>query len=265
MADEVCDLDEARHSPHVAQKRRVRIRGILRAALEIAGQEGRDALTLKRLAERLGLTTAALYRYFSSKDALVAELQRAVISALSDATLECVNTADVFADRSALPAGERALLAVVVSAFVFEEFSRSAPVEFGILSMDLSSPESTLPDREAAHVLEAAWSALSDLARRLQSAQECGALEPGDASERAVALWASLQGVAQSRKLARSASSPIDSNRIARGLVSALLVGWGAEPETASRVVELTRRERFAQSPKTAHDYLDKLGEAVLS
>ena len=48
-------------------------------------------------------------------------------------------------------------------------------------------------------------------------------------------------------------------------LLLTLLVGWGAEPETASRVVELTRRERFAESPKTAHDYLNKHGEAVLS
>ena len=261
MLHEICDLDEARHSPHVARKRRVRIRGILRVALEIARVEGREALTLKRVAERQGLTTAALYRYFSSKDALVAELQRAVISALAAITRERVANADAFAQQAALSAVERALLGVTVSAFVFEEFSRSAPVEFGILSMDLSEPENTLPDREAAHVFEAAWSALSDLAEQLRAAQECGGLDAGDASERAVALWAGLQGVVQTRKLARSAPDRIDSTRIARGLVPALLVGWGAASDVASRMVELTRVQHFAESPESIPDYLEILGD----
>ena len=261
MLHEVCDLDEARHSPHVARKRQLRIRGILHVALEIARVEGREALTLKRVAEQQGLTTAALYRYFSSKDALVAELQRAVISALAAITRERVADADVFAEQAALSAVERALLGVIVSAFVFEEFSRSAPVEFGILSIDLSAPEPTLPDREAAHVFEAAWSALSDLAEQLRTAEECGALDAGDAAERAVALWAGLQGVVQTRKLARSAPDRIDSTRIARDLVSALLVGWGAASDTASRMVDLTRAQRFAESPESTHDYLEKLGD----
>lgn len=259
MPHEVCDLDEARHSPHVARKRRRRIREILRVALEIARVEGREALTLKRVAERQGLTTAALYRYFSSKHALVAELQRAVISALAAITRERVAEADAFAQQAGLSAVDRALLGVIVSAFVFEEFSRSAPVEFGILSMDLSAPEFTLSDREAAHVFEAAWSALSDLAGRLREAQECGALDAGDASERAVALWAGLQGVVQTRKLARSAPDQIDFIRIARDLVSALLVGWGAASDAASRMVDLTRVQRFAESTESAHDHLEKL------
>jgi len=248
MLHEVWDLDEARHSPHVARKRQLRIRGILRSALEIARREGREALTLSRVAKEKGLTTSALYRYFSSKDALVAELQRSVISALAKATRERVAAADAFARQAAFSEADRALLGVTVSAFVFEEFSRCAPVEFGILSMDLSVPESMLPDREAAHVFEAAWSALSDLAEQLRTAQECDALGAGDAAERAVALWAGLQGVVQTRKLARSAPVRIDSTRIAHGLVSALLIGWGATSEAANRMGDLTRTNGFAES-----------------
>jgi AcrR family transcriptional regulator len=259
MLHDVRDLAEARHSPHVARKRQLRIREILRAALEIARVEGREALTLKRVAAGQGLTTAALYRYFPSKHALVAELQRAVISALAKITHERVEHSDSFATQAGLSEPERTLLGVIVSAFVFEEFSRSAPVEFGILSMDLSAPEFALPDREAAHVFEAAWSALSDLAEHLQSAEKWGALERGDASERAVALWAGLQGVAQTRKLARSAPDRIDSTRIARGLVSALLIGWGAEPDVTAHMVELTQQEQFAVFPESTHDYLEEL------
>ena len=256
MVHEVYDLAEARHSPHVARKRQARIREILRIALEIVTAEGRDALTLKRLAERQGVTSAALYRYFPSKDALVAELQRAIISALAETTRARVGLAEDHARRIRLSEQERALLDVTVSAFVFEEFSRSSPVEFGILSTDLSAPEYTLSDHEAARVFEMAWSALSDLASRLRIAQDCGALGPGDESGRAVTIWASLQGVVQTRKLARHATARIDSTRIARGLLATLLVGWGARARAVDRVVELALSEAFAASPESALDSL---------
>ena len=126
MLHGIHDLDSARHSPHVAQKRQARIRRILRVALEIIRVEGREGLTLKRVAERQGLTTAALYRYFPSKDALVAGLQRAVIGALAEVTKERAKAADLFATAEECGAQERALLAIVVTGYVFEEFSRSA-------------------------------------------------------------------------------------------------------------------------------------------
>ena len=261
MAHEVHDLAEARHSPHVARKRQVRIRQILRVALEIVTSEGRDALTLKRLAERQGLTSAALYRYFPSKDALVAELQRAILAVHIETTRERVELANVHADRIALGREERALLGVIVSAFVFEEFSRSSPVEFGILSMDLSAPEYALSEHESARVFEVAWSALSDLAARVRSAQECGGLGSGDESERAIAIWAALQGVVQARKLARHAGDRVDSTRIARGLLAALLVGWGANPAKVDQVGRLTLDEGFAASPESTLDILDTLDE----
>jgi len=208
--------------------------------------EGRDRLTLKRVAQEQGLTTAALYRYFPSKDALVAELQRAVIASLAEVTRERVEAADFIADAKGCEARERALLAIVVSGFVFEEFSRRAPMEFGILSEDLCKPEYTLPDREAGLVFDAAWAALSDLAVRLQVAEEFGALDPGDSNERAMALWAGLQGVVQTRKLTRSASGRIDSTRVARGLVETLLVGWGADGSVIARILRLIRDDELS-------------------
>ena len=261
MPPEIRNLDEARKDPAVASKRAERIRPILRAAMEVARVEGREAVTLTRVAQRMGLSTAALHRHFSSKDALVAELQRAVITVLATTTRACVDRADAYSREIDLPDGERALLGVTVSALVFEAFSRTAPVEFGILSMNLSMPEVQLPDREAAHVFEAAWSSLRDLAEQLEAAEACGVLEKGDASERSIALWAGLQGVVQTRKLSRNAPELIDSTRIAHGLVTALLVGWGAEAETARRLVELTRARGFAALPDSTHEGLEELAD----
>ncbi len=258
MLHDVTDLDAARnrHSPHVARKRRMRIQRILRAALEVVRVEGRDGLTLKRVAAQQGLTTAALYRYFRSKDALIAELQRGVIAALARATGERVDAADRFALAKEFAATDRALLAVVVSGFVFEEFSRCAPMEFGILSTDLSRPEHTLPDREATLVFDAAWDALTDLAGRLRQAEESGALEVGEPSERAVALWAGLQGIVQTRKLSRSGPARIDSTRVAKGLVSTLLIGWGADATAVERVIGLAESERFSVLSGSSIDWI---------
>jgi AcrR family transcriptional regulator len=246
MLHKISHLEKARHSPHVAQKRRARIRRILQTTLEIVSRDGRESLTLKRVAEQEGLTTAALYRYFASKDALVAGLQRALISALADLTRRHVEKAERWAADEGLGEKDQALLAVVVSGFVFEEFSRAAQVEFGILSSDLSSPEHSLSDREAGRVFDTAWEALSDLAARLRLGEESGALRAGEPSERAVALWAGLQGVVQTRKLSRGAPERIDLTRVAKGLVAALLVGWGAEEEAVNRMVELTDKHGFA-------------------
>lgn len=45
--------------------------GIARAAIDLADAEGLPALSMARVAERLGVTTMALYRYVSSKDDLL--------------------------------------------------------------------------------------------------------------------------------------------------------------------------------------------------
>src|SRR5262245_13922688 len=47
-------------------------RAILNAALEISAQDGPGALTLRAIAGRTGVTAAAPYRHFTSKDALLA-------------------------------------------------------------------------------------------------------------------------------------------------------------------------------------------------
>lgn len=53
-------------------------RTIMDAALALLEREGEDALTLRRLAKEVGVTANALYRYFSSRDVLVAAAADAV-------------------------------------------------------------------------------------------------------------------------------------------------------------------------------------------
>ena len=55
------------------------------AALALLAAEGRDALTLRAVAERIGVNHRALYRHFASLDALKVEVAAMGFARLADA------------------------------------------------------------------------------------------------------------------------------------------------------------------------------------
>ena len=56
-----------------------RRQAIASAATSLIAEGGPEALRMKALADSLGLTAGALYRYFPSKDHLLAEVEAAVL------------------------------------------------------------------------------------------------------------------------------------------------------------------------------------------
>jgi len=71
----------------------------LRAAREIAAEGGYDAVTMREVARRSGVARATLYRYFSSKDHLLAEVILDVNAELRDELKEHPPCGDTLADR----------------------------------------------------------------------------------------------------------------------------------------------------------------------
>ncbi|HOW52174.1 MAG TPA: TetR family transcriptional regulator [bacterium] len=61
-----------------------RSREIVAAAVKVISKEGLEALTIKRLAAEVGVTDAAIYRHFKSKDAILAEVVDKFSSPLRD-------------------------------------------------------------------------------------------------------------------------------------------------------------------------------------
>jgi AcrR family transcriptional regulator len=61
--------------PQRGPKRELSIDQIIKAAIEIADQDGLSALSMNRLATSLGFTTMSLYRYIPSKDDLLLLMQ----------------------------------------------------------------------------------------------------------------------------------------------------------------------------------------------
>jgi AcrR family transcriptional regulator len=74
--------------------------GIAEAAVALADAEGLAAVSMARVAERVGVTTMALYRYVSSKDDLLALMLE---TALGDAVAAAEGAAPVAEERAEVP------------------------------------------------------------------------------------------------------------------------------------------------------------------
>lgn len=74
--------------------------GIAAAAIALADADGLDAVSMARVAERLGVTTMALYRYVSSKDDLLAVMLDAALAEAVTAPADADADADSAADAA---------------------------------------------------------------------------------------------------------------------------------------------------------------------
>jgi AcrR family transcriptional regulator len=75
-----------------AERRRQKVRGaILEAADRVFSNEGEAGLSIRRLAEEIDYSPAAIYKYFGSKDELVEELKEAFFARL----MQSIDPADL--------------------------------------------------------------------------------------------------------------------------------------------------------------------------
>jgi len=65
--------------PHRGPRRELSIERIVETAIELADAEGLGALSMAKVAQRLGFTTMSLYRYVTSKDDLLLLMQELVL------------------------------------------------------------------------------------------------------------------------------------------------------------------------------------------
>lgn len=209
-------------------------RRILEAALALVSESGFDGLSMSRLASAVGFTPGALYRYFESKDVLLARV--------IDSALAAVRAALVRAQHG-LPAGACPLARLFAVAFAYRGFARHHPNEFGLLAMTMAAPRIVLQDpKEGALIAGRMMLTFTPLSDALEDAQATGRLARGDVPERTLCLFAIVQGVLQLHKQARYAESLLDLDRLVTRGVSSLLAGWGAAPSALAAALDLARR-----------------------
>ena len=200
---------------------------IIRAARAIVVEAGPEACGTAAIARAVGVTGAALYRHFSSKDEIVAGVVVDVLEDLASAL------------RLA-SAGRHGVDAVVWSSVAFARYAQERPGEFRLLDHLVGAPFEVLPGDAAAPVLAATMALLAQVAAPLAEAERAGALSVGSATLRASGLWVALTGALRLGKIERrvAGSADVQVSALARELSGALLAGWGADRAAADAAWE---------------------------
>ncbi len=213
------------------KRREARLGHILDAAMRLLADGGLEGLTIHRLADELGYVPGALYRYFPSKDAIVAALQQRTVAKLH-ARFRAVQAGPLPGDLDDQAA---ALARLLAASRFYLDLPRQAPEEFRLVGLLLGDPRPLVADEDARRVASAFAAFLSDVGVLFARAAKAGALAAGDASDRTLVLWSSLQGLCQIDKLARFDAARFDTRRLGDTAVTALLSGWGAGIATLER------------------------------
>jgi len=203
---------------------------ILDAAERIASEDGVEGLTMQRLGAELGYRAGALYRYFPSKDALLAALLVRIVREVGAMVRDAETEAEGIATRARRPlsAHARQLLPLVLTARGYLALADARPAQMALLVRALAAPRPVIDDASAAALADEALLLLRDASALFRAARDAGALDAGDDVQRVALLWTSLHGVVGNRKLARFAIAGLTPAALVSELVRTLLVGWGA-------------------------------------
>lgn len=205
-------------------------RRILGAAMRMVEAGGVEALSINRLADEVDYTPGALYRYFSSKDALLARLVGQVLGEVAGYLSR---------GQELLAAGSGPLTRVVALVGSYRAFARREPQRFGLLAVSMADPRVLVSEAsEAAPLAVAMMGSITRLAAALGAAATAGQIREGDAAERALCVFALVQGASQMDKQARRVPGVIDVERVVTRGLRALLLGFGADADTVDEAFE---------------------------
>ncbi len=222
------------------KRREATIERIVETALHLLETEGYEGLTIQRLAKELGYAVGALYRYFRSKDALLVALLHRVMDRIGEdmqAGLAIVKQRELVRTDPGQISRDEGLLRLLVCALAYVELAKRRPSEFGLISTLIGDPREFLKTDAAAPLVTILIRLQLLLASALEDAVRAKALAPGESRDRAVILWAGMQGVIQLRKLGRFGVAGVELDRLVPITLETLLLGWGAERQQLDRIM----------------------------
>lgn len=230
--------DDAAPRGRRAQRRAFRRDEILRTALDLVTEGGIDAVTTTELARRTGAALGALYRFFPSKQAVIAALQVRALEQLGDDLRADVNAAVArAADR---PARVQALVPILTAADTFFAQPRLHPARFRLIDEILSKPAPVYSDEEAQLLEESVRPILAVVGQQVAAHEPTFGLRAREARALPLVLWGALHGVSHFIKRDRLAlaGTPTSAD-VAGALVRTLLLGVGATEDELKAAVEV--------------------------
>ncbi len=212
---------------------------ILDEAMSMLIKEGFDGLTINKLAKQVGYTPGALYSYFSSRDALIAELQGQIFALFA---------ADYAASSRALSVqlsapkvkGETAVLAELINlASTYIGFAHDHSAQHAFLSRMIGDPKPLVADTAASAALTTAVPLIQQIVGIFARAVKDEALRSEEPIALAIIYISAIQGVLQTKKIVRFLPGEVEVSKLALDSAITLLRGWGANKKKLKQAVEL--------------------------
>ena len=208
--------------------------------MELIEMGGIEGLTLQRLAESLGYVTTAIYRYFESKDALIAALQRKTIGDLQvyfeQQVAKQVAALDHTVDQT------RCLAAILATAQLYLGLPSAQPRAWHLIATLLGDPRLLLSDDESRRAAPALGAFLGGIEVLFATAANEGSIRPGDARHRTLMFWAALHGALCVSKVHRIAGNLPSAHLIGLEAVRGLLISFGATTARLSAAARALER-----------------------
>lgn len=219
-----------------AARRQERMAAILECAFALLEEGGLDAITTPELAKRTGAALGALYRFFPSKNAVIAAMQMQALGELHDTLQQAVAGEPPHASEMSARMRALADLLALCDALLLEPVRH--PARFRLVDELLSRPNAFFQEHEAEKIEEALAPLLqlaTDLTRAFVSDSK-NSISSEELERFPYVLWASLHGVTHFAKRDRLVPHALHSRRLAGSQIRLLLLGLGADAHELHRV-----------------------------
>ncbi|MEQ1757879.1 MAG: TetR/AcrR family transcriptional regulator [Vicinamibacterales bacterium] len=199
------------------ERERVAIRqAILSAARELFISEGYRNVSMRKIAERIEYSPAAIYSYFASKDDIFFALAEEGFGLLTDRVTATIGD---------LP---EPMARVRAAIWEFYEFSKAQPEYFELMFTDRSVPSLNQDFHRLTFFHELLTRLEGDILTCVERGQFSSGVEPGAAMH---VLWAGMLGAA-SINLARRLAPGEDPDALAHDVLEAVLSGFSTTLHT---------------------------------
>ena len=223
-------------------RRRERTAAILDAAMTIVLEEGAHALTMRKLATAVALTPGAVYRYFDGKAIILARLGQRTLGRYADALDRRETAARAEAYEAGLTAEATALYALLARSWHYFHLSVDDPAGWRLINLFLVSPTRIIDEQNHLRMMALVSAQLSRVAALSDEAVGAGALSPGRGLDRALVVFATLNGHLQYIKLAQTSGLGFTPEETVFHGLDTILAGWGASSDARTAAWKLLRK-----------------------
>lgn len=207
----------------------------LSAGFRIVVSDGDGALTMQRLADEVGAAVGTMYRYFASKDDLLAQVQAAAIERLTASVESATERLDEALGGAPFPdpaLRAAAQLVVVIEWYCEAHFAFTKEIQ--LLQQLLGEWTRGLDPADSERLLPSVQAQSAVMLQRIVDAEAAGAVKPGNTLARGVIFTSSMAGVLQIDRLGVF-GPPDPALVLARATGFEMLRGWGMAPELIDR------------------------------